>query len=226
MKNNNLLIIFMKAPRLGKVKTRLNSHLHPKESLKLYRAIVEDLLDHFRLETEFEVRLYVWPPDGLAEVNSWLKNLWQIIPQSEGDLGDKMNQAFIKSFEEGYDKVIIIGSDLPELTSSDILQGFSELNTVDLILGPSTDGGYYLIGLKKPQPPLFKDISWSTAFVLGQTLEKAQRHGLKINLLEEKTDLDEFDELLNLWHNLNLHWYKNRKSLLPQTKKVLVKLFQ
>lgn len=225
MRKNNLLIIFVKAPRPGTVKTRLNSHFSVENSLRFYKAMVEDLIGHFEQAAGFDTKILVWPPEGMPEVRSWLGRRWSFAAQTEGNLGQKMHRAFLQGFVAGYQKVIIIGSDLPELTEANLDQAFNKLNETDMVLGPSSDGGYYLIGLKKPQSKLFENVMWSSAFVLGQTLSNAQDQKVKVSLLEEKTDLDHYNQVLNFWRGLNNGSAGDKKSLLPNSYHILSEIF-
>jgi rSAM/selenodomain-associated transferase 1 len=199
--NDNLLIIFIKAPRAGYVKTRIAKTIGAENAAAVYRALVLDLLENLSPAQNFDIQLMVWPPDGRDEIQDWLSVKYPIRVQAEGDLGEKMRNAFMNGFHQGYKKIIIIGSDLPVLTSQHISTAFQELQRVDLIVGPSTDGGYYLIGLNKPFPGLFKKISWSTSQVLHQTLNRAEKSSMTVQLLKEMRDVDDFQDLKFLLNN-------------------------
>jgi rSAM/selenodomain-associated transferase 1 len=110
--------------------------------------------------------------------------------QEGQDLGQRMANAFARSFESGMEKVVLIGTDCPTLQSQHLNQAFEALTNSDLVLGPATDGGYYLIGMKRRSDYLFEGISWSTAAVLSQTLAVATAHGLDFTLLDELSDID------------------------------------
>jgi rSAM/selenodomain-associated transferase 1 len=110
--------------------------------------------------------------------------------QEGHDLGERMASAFACSFELGMDKVVLIGTDCPSLQSEHLNQAFEALTHSDLVLGPATDGGYYLIGMKRRADYLFEGITWSTAEVLSQTLAVATAHGLHFTLLDELSDID------------------------------------
>ncbi len=116
-------------------------------------------------------------------------------PQSEGDLGQRMLSAFVASLSQGRRRVVLIGSDCPEITAPILSSAFALLTDHDLVLGPARDGGYYLIGLTAPYPELFQDMPWGTAAVLTKTQTKAARLGLKTALLEPLTDIDRPEDL-------------------------------
>ena len=120
---------------------------------------------------------------------------YQYQSQSEGDLGHRMSCAFADSLGQGRRRVVLIGSDCPGITAKVLNAAFSHLNHYDLVLGPTTDGGYYLIGLRAPSPELFQDLPWGTADVLEMTLSRAASLGLRTILLEPLTDIDRPEDL-------------------------------
>jgi len=132
-----------------------------------------------------------------------------------------MLDAFSKAFKSDYQNVIIIGSDLPYLTHDFIRKAFNDLQTVDLILGPTSDGGYYLIGLKKSYPVLFEKIPWSTTRVLKQTIICSEKIGISHKLLQELRDIDNYEDLKFLE---NLIETTNIQNNLPNTYSVLKKI--
>jgi rSAM/selenodomain-associated transferase 1 len=157
---------------------------------------------------DFEILIMFWPPDSYSEIRQWLQPEFQLEVQIEGDLGARMLDAFSKAFKKNYQNVIIIGSDLPNLTHNFILEAFNDLQTVDLLLGPSSDGGYYLIGLKKPYPVLFEEISWSTSRVLEKTIAHSENAGISFKLLQELRDIDTYEDLKfleNLIETTDIH---------------------
>lgn len=214
MNKNNLLIIFIKAPRLGHVKTRLSGAIGNKLALQFYQSMVEDLLLNFHKNEFFDVRIMFWPEDGRIEIQNWLGNHWEYSAQSKGDLGEKMQDAFCRGFQDGYKKIIIIGSDLPELTLQNINEAFAHLEDNQLVLGPTHDGGYYLIGLQTPQPTLFENIQWSSREVLYQTLKNSESVNLIVAMLPRKNDIDTYDDLQNFWNNFTA---KSEGITLPKT---------
>jgi rSAM/selenodomain-associated transferase 1 len=182
------LVIFLKAPRPGQVKTRLAQTIGDAPACAAYRELVEVLLES--LSTLSNVELRYSPEDGLPEIQSWLRAGWQARPQGAGDLGRRLEAATAESFATNSERVVIIGSDCPTIMPSDIQDAWRALATHDLVLGPATDGGYWLIGLRSPCPALFRNIHWSTDQVLAQTRERAETSGLTVYLLREQADVD------------------------------------
>jgi rSAM/selenodomain-associated transferase 1 len=196
------LIIFVKAPRAGLVKTRLAQALGPVGACAAYQIMVATLLR--RLDRLPGVELRYSPDDSLAEIQTWLRPSWTARPQGPGDLGQRLQRAFVDAFAAGARSVAIIGSDCPEISPQDIAAAGSALGECDAVLGPATDGGYWLIGLRKFHAELFRDIPWSTASVLRDTLHRAQQAGLCTHLLRTLSDLDtelDWQTFLALQHN-------------------------
>jgi len=220
MNNSDLIVIFIKAPRLGKVKTRLAQKIGAEKAQMIYRAMVEDLMQNFKGFRKFDMRIAVWPQDAEPEVRHWLDWKGQIVVQAEGDLGTKLKRTFEDAFAQGYQRVVIIGSDLPDLSDSMIKTSFKRLHNYPLVLGPAMDGGYYLIGLSSLNLELFTDIDWSTSQVLHNTLKHAKNAGIQYFLLPEMRDIDEYDDILALWDELR----NGREKQLSKTKLILQKI--
>ena len=142
------------------------------------------------------VDLHYAPSDAQKEISPWLAAGWSCSPQSDGDLGAKLNNAFAQAFEKGRERVIIIGSDCPYLATADIDEADEALKSADVVLGPATDGGYWLVGLSKPAPEIFENINWSTETVLDETQAKAKSAHLTVQLLRELSDVDDVTDLM------------------------------
>ncbi|MFH1059409.1 MAG: TIGR04282 family arsenosugar biosynthesis glycosyltransferase, partial [Pseudomonadota bacterium] len=174
------LILFTRWPAPGQAKTRLIPALGPEGAALLHAALTQRALawclalirQHPAL---LELRCVGAPA---AAFRRWLGWAPLIRPQAEGDLGARMHQALSEALAEGADRVVLMGSDCPGLTDAVLAQAFAALHDHDLVLGPATDGGYYLVGLTRPAPELFADITWGTERVLEQTLAAARRAGL------------------------------------------------
>ena len=182
------LIIFLKAPRPGLVKTRLADVIGPQAACDAYRKLVELLLEQLR-ELPF-VELKHSPDNAASEIAPWVAAGWSCRPQGAGDLGQRLIAAFDDAFAHGAERVVIIGSDCPYVTAEDIRAAWSTLSRSDVVLGPAGDGGYWLIGLRRPQPALFRDIPWSTEQVLRDTMTRIQSAGLSVHLLRTLEDVD------------------------------------
>jgi hypothetical protein len=184
----NRLIVFLKAPRPGTVKTRLAKTLGDRNALDAYEQLVRHLLEN--LADLDGVRLRYTPEDAGAEIARWLKAGWTSSPQGAGDLGARLTRALAEEFAAGARNVVIIGSDCPEVTTEDVRAAWAGLRDHEVVLGPARDGGYWLVALRGAQPELFTGIPWSTAEVLSRTLAKAGALGLRVKLLRELTDVD------------------------------------
>jgi rSAM/selenodomain-associated transferase 1 len=182
------LIVFVKAPREGAVKTRLAATVGTRKACAVYQELVETLLR--RIEAIKSVELRFTPDDAGPEIQPWLHAGWTVQPQGDGDLGARLSRAFEESFAAGAERVVIIGSDCAEINSADIRTAWKELRTHEVVIGPAIDGGYWLIGLRSAQRPLFEDIAWSGDQVMGQTLQRARILGLRIQLLRILADID------------------------------------
>ncbi len=211
----------MKAPRLGTVKTRLQPQLTPEQSQQLYQAMGSDLLSHFDDAEEYDLMVHFWPPDAGSEMQQWLGTGIQYAPQKGDDLGEKMHLSFSRSFQDGYEKAVIIGSDLPMIDHDTIRQALQQLDDSDAVFGPTDDGGYYLIAMKSPQPVLFTDVEWSTETVLAKTRENAASANISLSFLDQKADLDTINEVSALWQKLSQSTSHN----IPRTFTVLQRIF-
>lgn len=185
----NGLIIFIKNPILGKVKTRLAQTTGPEKALQIYRA----LLTHTRdLALEVPCDRYLFYSDFIDPEDSWEKESFHKRLQQEGDLGQKMQHAFAEVLQN-HQRAVIIGSDCATLTAQILKDAFSALEDRSYVVGPAIDGGYYLLGMNKLTPELFSGIAWSTSSVFRDTLERLQATGANYHLTPELSDID-FEE--------------------------------
>ncbi|HAV61316.1 MAG TPA: hypothetical protein DCY13_03015 [Verrucomicrobiales bacterium] len=185
---NTQLIVFVKAPRPGLVKTRLAAGLGAEQAAAAYRQLVDHLCP--ALEESANVQLRYDPADAFPEIKHWLRPGWTSEPQDQGGLGARLLGAFEGSAARGFGRTLIIGSDCPWIDGRDLHEAELVLERHDLVLGPAVDGGYWLIGLKQPHPGLFDGIEWSTERVLRQTVAAAERLGLSHELLRTLPDVD------------------------------------
>jgi rSAM/selenodomain-associated transferase 1 len=188
------LIIFIKNPEVGKVKTRLAQAIGEEQALFVYR----DLLDKCRTETSLiQANRHLFYASTIDFEDEWEKGVYQKHLQSEGDLGKRITAAFREVFSqgEGPKKVLIIGSDCYDLSRETMEEAFQLLDKSDLVLGPANDGGYYLLGMKSFNAQLFEGIDWSTEKVLEQTLSRAKTSKWKVEMLIELVDLDTIEDL-------------------------------
>lgn len=190
MKTENLLLIFTRNPESGKVKSRLAKDVGEKSALSIY----EFLLEHTALVTKnLAVTKEVYYSEEIWERDVWDNQLYSKKLQQGEDLGDRMLQAFEDGFKNGYKNIIIIGSDLYELETKDLETAFHLLQQKEAVIGPATDGGYYLLGMNKLYPEVFKQKAWGTSSVLKATLEDLKETDLGI--LEARNDVDHFSDI-------------------------------
>ncbi|MBI2067117.1 MAG: TIGR04282 family arsenosugar biosynthesis glycosyltransferase [Deltaproteobacteria bacterium] len=187
----NELLIFAKYPEPGRVKTRLARTVGPVKAALRYRGMVEMVMQKsLPLNGEYQRALCFDPPERENDFRKWFPSL-DLRRQGGGDLGQRMSAAFQESLAKGSNRAVLIGTDCIEINRSLLCEAFDRLDKADLVLGPAKDGGYYLIGMKKTHPFLFEGIPWSTEKVLDETLEKAKRDRLKVELFKTLSDLDE-----------------------------------
>lgn len=182
-------MVFLKAPRPGTVKTRLGREIGMAVATAAYRKLAEQQLR--RIPSRFRTEVHYAPRGSRAEMRAWLGRRVNFRVQSGGDLGVRLSYAFAHGFARGYRRILAIGSDCPDLDATCLRQADALLQQTDVVLGPATDGGYYLIGLKRPAPRLFEDIAWSTETVCATTVIRAKECGLTHILLEAKDDIDD-----------------------------------
>ena len=195
--NKESLIIFTRYPEAGKAKTRLIPVLGAEGAADLHRQMTEYTISQGRqLQTERVVAVEVYfTGSDRAAFQNWLGSDLIYHPQGEGDLGSRMAQALENAFSSGIDSVIIIGTDCPSLNAELIAEALQKLEQNDLVLGPATDGGYYLIGLRRLISELFVGINWGTSEVLQKTVEIANNLKLAVAYLTPLSDIDRPEDL-------------------------------
>ncbi len=180
------LIIFIKNIIPGKVKTRLAATLGNDRSVKIYEA----LLERTRIEAiKTNADSHVFYSSYIENNDGWGNKYFTKKIQRGNNIGERMSNAFIDLMPP-YEKVILIGGDIANISAEIIEEGFEKLNAHDFVLGPATDGGYYLIGQKKPTPIIFENITWSTSTVAIKTLENIKSLGKTCHLLSTLSDID------------------------------------
>lgn len=189
--SENLLMIFIKNPIPGRVKTRLGKDIGHDKAVVYYKKLLE--ITRLAAE-ETDADKWLWYGDFVNEADFWSPTVFTKKLQHQGDLGERMQMAFADAFKVGYKKVAIIGSDCPEMSAGVLNTAFDKLDEADAVIGPANDGGYYLMAMKKPLP-IFNEVDWSTESVLSQTTAHLKKHGYTYQLLEELTDLDTVEDL-------------------------------
>lgn len=187
-----------KQPELGLVKTRLAKEIGDEKALELYEALLNNAVCALSvLDAGMFLRTaFVTPADICESFSKRYVSLDQYHPQQGNDLGQRMQRALDKLLEiESVDRAILIGADIPGISGAIISQAATLLDDHDLVIGPSFDGGYYLIGIRKMHLSLFKDIRWGTDEVFARTIEEAKVKRLKVGQLEKLHDVDELSDL-------------------------------
>jgi uncharacterized protein len=201
--NKNALIVFARDPVEGKVKTRLNPFLDMPTTCELYSCFLSDSLTTICAVESADCFVGIYPSSTSGYFERLDSSLLVSTFVQEGkDLGDRMKNTFSARFAEGYEKVVIIGADSPTLPLAYIRQALSSKQ--DVVLGPSLDGGYYLIGMRQKLINLFDDISWGSHSVLEETRRKVESNGVSLELLPVWYDVDRSDDLIFLKTHLSL----------------------
>ena len=182
------LIIFTKNPESGRVKTRIAATIGNEAALAIYHQL---LLHTISITWCLPVNKFIFYSDYIEPGDVWNADHYFKEVQQGVDLGERMKNAFAILFQKGYDRIVIIGSDCPTLTSEIIMNAFVYLQTHNIILGPAEDGGYYLLGMKRLYPDFFENLQWSTNTVLIDTLKRCDKLELTYQLLPILNDVDE-----------------------------------
>lgn len=185
------LAVFARAPVRGAVKRRLAGEVGAATAADVYRRIGRQVIDAVA-GSGYQTTVWFTPATERRLVQDWLGDAGRLDfrPQSSGPLGTRLRHTFARHFAQGGGPIIVIGTDCPGIDRRLILDAFGNLATRDVVLGPALDGGYYLVGLKRPRPELFRGISWSTPAVLAQTRARARALGLAVGLLQPLRDVD------------------------------------
>ena len=191
LQQDHHLIIFVKNPKPGKVKTRLAASVGDEKALEIYLRLLE-ITRNEALRTNC-VRNVFYSDE--IESDSWDDDHFNKFVQQGNDLGDRMKNAFEQVFALGAEKAVIIGSDCPQISAEILETSFIELDKNDVCIGPAKDGGYYLLGMKKLHPFLFEEKEWSTDSVFDDTLAQLSEHHLSSSELVQLSDLDTADDL-------------------------------
>ncbi|MFQ5823728.1 MAG: TIGR04282 family arsenosugar biosynthesis glycosyltransferase [bacterium] len=191
----NSIVIFVKYPAPGKVKTRLGVQVGHRLAADLYQLFISQTFELAQNAAPDNIYVAYEPEKQLDELKKLIPLEFDYFPQHGKDLGKRMLNAFNYVLKQGSHKVIIMGSDSPTLPVQIVKDAFKRLDASDLVLGPAEDGGYYLIGIKKIHQDILENVQWSSSSVLQKTLEIALDLGLTYTLLPEWYDIDELENL-------------------------------
>jgi len=201
MNDSSLLIIFTKNPEPGLVKTRLASSIGNEKALEVYETLRHHTAS---ITATVDVEQTVYYSRFIPSTDVFLSNNCHGKLQAGEDLGERMLHAICKEFDAGFRHIVLIGTDCYELSSAILVSAFDALERSEAVIGPASDGGFYLIGMNRPIPELFIQRQWSTSNVLRETIDILQQFAITHELLPELSDIDTFDDLKKsgLWtHN-------------------------
>ena len=202
------LIVFAKNPIPNQVKTRLLPGVSPEQAASLYRAFLMDWCETLAELSNVDLVVAYTPPESLPDLQALIADDVNYIPQIGTDLGARLTSATQWASKNGYEKILLVGSDSPTLPLSYISQAISGLDSRDIVIGPSVDGGYYLIGFSSKNlnvivPFIFQEIAWSTAHVFRQTVERIHTIKATLKLLPPWYDVDTPEDLAFLQAHLS-----------------------
>jgi rSAM/selenodomain-associated transferase 1 len=208
------IILFVKYPEKGMVKTRLSAGLGDETTQNLYKCFVSDSIGTLE-KKRYIFKIAFYPPGSDEKIISWLGTEHSYITQLGRDIGERMENAFKETFLEGFKEVLVIGTDIPALTPSLIDKALKALKNSDAVIGPCYDGGYYLIGFRKEMflSDIFKGIQWSTEGVFKDTMGVFKKKGYKVYVLPKLRDIDRIEDLRD--------FYKESKKMRCKYSKTL-----
>ncbi len=186
----SLLMVFVRNPKLGTVKTRLAITVGDKMALEIYMELMRHTAE---VTQKLSADRKVFYSEKIEQNDIWTEMSFSKALQTKGTLGQRMENAFSSAFEQGYKKVLIVGSDLYSLKASHIEKALEHLDKKEVVIGPAQDGGYYLLGLNKKLPALFYNKNWGTSSVLKETLKDLRTKS--VALMEPLSDIDDFEDL-------------------------------
>ncbi len=198
----NVLLVVAKKPSPGQTKTRLCPPLNCKQAADLYECFLCDTLAVMRDVPNVTPKIVYLPQDA----HDYFRNLapdMDLVQQRGESLGERLDNLLTDVLLDGADKAVVMNSDSPTLPKAYLIQAFDQLSATDVVLGPTLDGGYYLIGVKEPQPGILRDVEMSTPYVLRDTLELARKAGVTVSLLPEWYDVDTVEELHRLRNDIS-----------------------
>ena len=213
------LIVMAKQPAAGKTKTRLHPALSNRESAFLYEAFLQDMLEITRTVPAVTRFINFWPPEAVAYFEQVGPD-FNLTVQEGKNLGARLDNALTNCLLNGFEQVVITNSDSPTLPVDYLTQAFTALGSADVVVGPCDDGGYYLIGLTRPQPRLLREVTMSTPKVLEDTLVLAKAEGLTASLLPTWYYIDTIEEL----NRLRIELAQAPRQVAPHTRYVLAQL--
>lgn len=201
MKSKNTIAVMLKAPVAGHVKTRLVPPLTQENAAELYKCFIKDIFAKIDKLKAIDVFAAFIPAGSKEIIKKIIPKKVSLIPQKGIDLGERLANLFSELFAKGYKKVVVIGSDSPDMPIKYIKMAFDELKNDKIVFGPAEDGGYYLVGMNRFHKKIFENIQWSTDNVLNESLKIARKEGIDAFLLPKWYDIDIYSDLQRLIKN-------------------------
>lgn len=222
---DNCVLFFVKYPVQDKVKTRLAAELGEEVVVELYKNFVFDTLSTIR-QLNVPFRICFHPESAGDKMKGWLGEQYAYMAQKGSNLGQRMKNALAQTFKENFSRAILVGSDSPDLPAVFLIQALQSLESHHAVIGPSSDGGYYLIGFSRAHfvPDAFDGISWSTENVFQQTLDVLEGHSSNVYILPQWFDVDtpvDLRELINRNRNTAFDKSKTLTYLLQMEDKIV-----
>jgi uncharacterized protein len=216
MKKDRSLILFVKYPQKGKVKSRLARELGEDFATDLYANFIFDTLRNIK-EGDYNLRISFHPPEREREIKRLCGNNYDYCAQCGIDLGERMKNAFAGCFAEGFKSAILVGSDCPDLPPAVIGNAFAMLeDKSDAVIGPAADGGYYLIGFRNNSflPEIFCGISWGSRSVLKDTIDILRSHSLATDFVQKWPDVDTSEDLMDLINRSEMTGFSDSQTMI------------
>lgn len=190
--SSTALVIFVRNPVLGQVKTRLAKDIGDERARAIYLQLLQHTLEITR---GLSFRKFIYYADEVSDCDLWSVPGYTKRKQNGNDLGERMLNSFKELFDQGFTRIVIIGSDCLQLKTNTLEQAVSLLESNVAVIGPASDGGYYLLGLTKLYPELFLNKPWSTDQVFTKTIDDFNNQGITYALLKELSDIDDISDL-------------------------------
>jgi rSAM/selenodomain-associated transferase 1 len=197
--DDRCLLFFLKSPEKGKVKSRLARVIGDDSTVNLYKNLVTQMLSTLKRGT-FPFYICFYPRNAEKPIKDWLGREHRYIPQNGEDLGERMKNGFIGAFADGFKRVLLIGSDIPDLPLEFLEEAFASLEEEEAVIGPAYDGGYYLIGFKDKtfSAQVFEGMAWGTNTVFQDTMKVLKESRKRVHTLEPLRDIDTIEDLRHL----------------------------
>lgn len=200
--NKRAVIMFSRLPIVGEVKSRMSPHLTPPQAMELQRYFLMDLFEMLEpMKIDCDLFLFYTGSQDIALFSDIVPKRYVCLEQKGKDLGERMCRAFKRIFDQGYENVILVGSDIPHLTRETLENAFSQLKIYDMVLGPTVDGGYYLIGMNQLDNEVFNGQNWGNSSVFENTKRTIKRLGYSVGLTKAYLDLDDIEDIRQYMKN-------------------------